>query len=785
MKILTKKESVMFLKYIYDYCMGVEYNSRQLGILAERFNTSVLQIRDWSLRFAKETFTEEEYKNVVQKIEQFTINNRKLWDVYIGNNNPVLYMLTGKVTKYLWENEEEKQLMMKYMYENCVRLEWKSEQLDLLAERIGIEKKELRRLARTYAQKTFTEEEYNNISSRISELAEKDRLNKKLEIICINPILYQSIGKITNRLWENEEEKKIVLEYIYNYCENNFYYKDKINEIVIKFGISETRIREYAKEYATEYLGYSLEAYSDKLLEHGKKRTEDIIEKRRVEKLRLNKSNPILKTLIGKTTDLLWENEEERTIVLKYIYEYCMNVEWKGKQLDLLAEELETNRQQIRTWARLYAKENFPKEEYDKIDKIINDFTNRNIKLEMDDTNLILEKLTGKVTDMLWENKEEKKIVLQFIYNYCEKNNYYDDKIEELSDWCGLSGSKLESLAKEYALNYLGFSAEEYRQKRNEYGRFKLQNVRENRVSYSKRIYDKLLNATEVEEIIEIINTSGINISTLKSSIGNYVIVHHNGDSKIKEDLKSKIKMYTDYISQEKNEQKQKQIEEAKSKEIDEKLPLAIESITKFINDADCYTIDYFCYKYTFDKKTFEEYVTIIREYQTDLYNTYDKKISDIQKQRYAILANQIKYIIDRLKHGIEEYDVNRPFDLVDYYGVTKIPLEDILKLAKNIVSQSELTILRKFVNQNINGVNNNPNVIKQIMSERVIIKYEKDKKGQPIPGTEELFGDEEKEKLINYLKERKIPINLKTYNIVYRRYRNGTLELDASLKKK
>jgi len=70
-------------------------------------------------------------------------------------------------------------------------------------------------------------------------------------------------------------------------------------------------------------------------------------------------------------------------------------------------------------------------------------------------------------------------------------------------------------------------------------------------------------------------------------------------------------------------------------------------------------------------------------------------------------------------------------------------------------------------------------------MSEKVIIKYEKDSKGNPIPGTEELFSSEEKEKLINYLKEKNIPINLKTYNILYRRYRSGTIEIEERSKSK
>lgn len=84
-----------------------------------------------------------------------------------------------------------------------------------------------------------------------------------------------------------------------------------------------------------------------------------------------------------------------------------------------------------------------------------------------------------------------------------------------------------------------------------------------------------------------------------------------------------------------------------------------------------------------------------------------------------------------------------------------------------------------------MNGITDNPNVIKQIMSAKVIINYQKDKKGNPIPGTEEIFPNEEKIKIINYLKQHQIPLNLKTYNLAYNRYKNGILDLNPSNKAK
>jgi len=394
--------------------------------------------------------------------------------------------------------------------------------------------------------------------------------------------------------------------------------------------------------------------------------------------------------------------------------------------------------------------------------------------------NPILHKLTGKTTYLLWENEEEKEMVLKYIYDYCENNIYDREKIYELSQWSGVSCNKIEEYSKKYAIEYLGHTIEEYNKRKLAYGRKRNQQKAEEKNLYYPRIYEKILNAATLEEIINILSEPGIKLHTLMH-YKDYINRHCNGDNKVKEQLKLKIKMYIEYIS----DKNRNELENKKIKEMQQIISTAIEAIKKFINDTECYTIDYFCYKNGFDKKTFEEYITIIREYQTDLYNIYDKKINDIRNQRYAIIINQVKYIIEKIKNGIEEYGIHRPFDIIDYYNATKISLEDLLRLAKDIISPNEFNILKRFITQNISGAKHIPSVIAQIMSEKVIVKYDKDSRGNPIPGTEELFSNEEKEKLINYLRENNIPINLKTYNTLYRRYRNGTIDIKQTEKLK
>lgn len=575
----------------------------------------------------------------------------------------------------------------------------------------------------------------------------------------------------------NEKIEDTFLRYIDRICEPKFFYYAKRFVNGINHDKTPNEFIKLILEFAKANI--SGEQY-------------DVIERKisqfNLENIKLDEKDtqPILKRLTEKNNDYLWKTREERKNVLKDIYDYCMLVEWKTKALEYLASILKTDRFNIRGYASMYARENFSNEEYESFKKIRKKFTDRNNKLEIIGINKILKDKTGKITDMLWETPEERIIVLKFIYNYWVENGHSIDKMEDFSNWLGLLKNNVELLVKEYAIEFLVNGLEQYNQIKSNHNKMKSLIARADKgISRYKKIFDNLLNVQTLDEIISIINFHDVNLHSLRYGVFDYVIVYHNGNMEIREQLKLKIKMYTDYILETRREQKQKEFEEEKNKQELEKLSIAISVVTEFINDFECRTIGEFCQKNNINKEIFEGYITIIKEREPNLYNIYNKKIIDMNKQRYSIIITQIKKIVEGLKYGVEENCVKHAFDIIDYYSITKISLEKILELSKEILLSNEYNILRRFVNENINNQKNIPSIKSQIMSEKVIIKYEKDKRGQPILGTEEIFSNEEKEKLFDYLNEKKIPINLKTYNIVYRRYRDGILDLNTSVKSK
>lgn len=219
-----------------------------------------------------------------------------------------------------------------------------------------------------------------------------------------------------------------------------------------------------------------------------------------------------------------------------------------------------------------------------------------------------------------------------------------------------------------------------------------------------------------------------------------------------------------------------------KEKDNQEKISIAVTTIQAFIDDKECNSIEYFCKINNISKKDFSKYVDMIAEINFELFSQYDSKVTMMQKERYSELTEKIREIVIFLKIGIKEHEIVRPFDIIDYFLLTQMSFKDISRIAEEIITRNDYNLLKKFINQNTEATNNDPSLIKQVMLEKTIINYQKDKKGQPIPGTEETLSNEEKTKIFNYLKQNKIPTNRKTYNIAYRRYINGTLDLNLIL---
>ena len=59
--------------------------------------------------------------------------------------------------------------------------------------------------------------------------------------------------------------------------------------------------------------------------------------------------------------------KEERDLLLKKIYDYCVKVNWQKTKLDEMARELGTTRTNLRKLAKKYAKETLTVENYQKL----------------------------------------------------------------------------------------------------------------------------------------------------------------------------------------------------------------------------------------------------------------------------------------------------------------------------------------------------------------------------------------------------------------------------------
>lgn len=410
-----------------------------------------------------------------------------------------------------------------------------------------------------------------------------------------------------------------------------------------------------------------------------------------------------------------------------------------------------------------------------------NDLLNEyNIK-QLSKPNFILYNLKGKTTNKLWEDEEDKKCVLEYIYKYCQDNEYMKNKIEQLAKSLEMSPTTIRRYAQKYALEYLGYTEEQYNEQKAVFIQANMKRIYYGRQTKVKQAYEKLLKVNTIEEIVLVIENSQVDLIQLKERVADFVIVYKNGNEKIEEELKQKIKMYINYIM----EQKRREMEELSRKENEAKLPIAIKVVSLYLNDKNNTSVNEYCKNNNISIDTFNEYIELLKNEDSKLYYSYLKKIEYVQNQEENNNLEKIKLIIFYIKNGIEEYGQVREFDIIDYFMIIDVGLDKALKLAKDNFSKEDFIILAKFVDKNITGNKNNSSCIRQIMKEKVILNYQKDASGLPIPGTEEVLERTEKEKLINYLKEYNIPLNLKTYNCILKRYKSGILTFEENSVKK
>lgn len=447
----------------------------------------------------------------------------------------------------------------------------------------------------------------------------------------------------------------------------------------------------------------------------------------------------------------------------KNAYDCCVKVNWDVDKLTRYSKELIASPEEILKWGKLYQS------------KLTHE---RGPEITV--VNPILLELYNKKVKVMWEDAYEKRLVLKYIYNYCEQNQYDEQAIVCLGERFGYLrySNKILEYAKEYATTYLKMSSEEYKKRKEEYGKARLRQYYQERETKSKKIFTNLLKAKTLEEIINVIENSDTSISSIRSLLGHYVMLHHNNDIEIEQILRKKITMYTNYTHEllvKRKEEEARRLQETQDKK---DLPEARKYIKKFITDSKVETKEQFCAVYNIEEKLFDYYVEVLNRQETELYNKYKEKKEYVRKKSLENITREIKYIVYLLKNGVEENGIIRPFDLIDYYMITKRNINETLKYSRLILNEKDAQILKLFVKKNDKGGEYNKKDIELIMSEKVEVNCQKNKNGVIIPGTGEIFSNENKLKIIEYLKQNNIQVNRKTYTVAFRRYINGYLDL-------
>lgn len=384
------------------------------------------------------------------------------------------------------------------------------------------------------------------------------------------------------------------------------------------------------------------------------------------------------------------------------------------------------------------------------------------------------------------KNKEQ---LYKYCYEYCESVEWDNKKIKNLAIQLNRTVDTIRQYARIYAIEYLKISKETLMEKISVYASLRAKEKARSEKELSKYniLFAKLCFEDDPRKIIELIENADVIKGALKERVFNYVMKYYPDQvDELVYSLKQKIDIYLNYckkrnkliveaVVKEKRRQRKEQI-------VLENMPKAEKYINMFINQ-EVITKKDFCKSTKLNLSDFEAFVELVKNNNKELYEKYLQKIKFEANQRYLDFIFQINEVIELIKNGVIEENGNvREFNLLDYYLIIKLNNETVFDIGKKVLDNQEMNLLRKFIGKNSTNVIFYDSInLKKLLDEKVEINCQKDKKGFPIPGTGKIITREEKQSIIDYLMENRVPLNSKTYDIALKRYLNGNLIVSES----
>ena len=300
---------------------------------------------------------------------------------------------------------------------------------------------------------------------------------------------------------------------------------------------------------------------------------------------------------------------------------------------------------------------------------------------------------------------------------------------------------------------------------------------------HRKNTLELIENTTNENEIFEILTDYGrykvdgmiegnTRLGILRTFAFDYVVIKYKLDkneldikiNSLRNKIQKVIDIYSDMILAENKQQR----ENDKNDYLEQIREQSIELIREFI--LTNLTITDFLKEKNISREYFDDALNSISKHNEELYNKYNDHINKKRSERYAVLISKIDSIVDMIKNGIinEETNLKKDFDILDYYINTNMTPEEFLNIAVKKYKGNDLRLIRAFF-----ATNKTKNSEERIIRETKFI----------INSVE--ITDEQKDIVINYLKQIKAPISTKIFKMALKRHLKNELILEETTNRK
>jgi hypothetical protein len=234
--------------------------------------------------------------------------------------------------------------------------------------------------------------------------------------------------------------------------------------------------------------------------------------------------------------------------------------------------------------------------------------------------------------------------------------------------------------------------------------------------------------------------------------------------------LETKVVKSIEYANNKKKEASKKSFSES----------LAVTIVKGFLN-SNSYNFSEYCEAFNY-KTTYKGITSLIKRVEEENPRLYSELM-----RRFSEQANEqsqaIKIIINLLLTGIKENGYVRPFDILDYYSITKLPVSLLLAAARKLDS-NESTLFVSFASSLSHVTDSvfNDRLLSERELENIIASYDeygcKIENGTVKIGSGKIITPEEKRGFISYINNNNFPLTQDAYFAVRKRYLKGYLSL-------